>query len=155
MGWVDIKLNVKNINDQLQYYVSTTTYLDDGKIYKENGQDTPLRMSGVEFSLGALFNLTKTSMILTKTVTGEYEVKDSDKFTYYVQNSKGEYFDINGRNKGTTKTGIQVKNGERVVVIKLIEELNTGKTLSLERIFTDTCRKQCYRKFFLRNGTFI
>ncbi|MBR6256989.1 MAG: hypothetical protein IKR23_06365 [Lachnospiraceae bacterium] len=53
-GKVEIELTVKNTNGRLSYTVSSTTYLGDGSVYKQNNN---IEMSGVEFTLGAFFNL--------------------------------------------------------------------------------------------------
>ncbi len=55
-GRIEIHLNVINNNGILEYYVDSKTILGDGTTYKNNSN---VHMSGVEFSLGAFFNLIK------------------------------------------------------------------------------------------------
>ncbi|MBR6210937.1 MAG: hypothetical protein IKQ81_07270, partial [Clostridiales bacterium] len=55
-GWINIHLTVTNKNGFLSYTVSSETRLGDANntVYKKN---TDVSMSGVEFNLGAFFNL--------------------------------------------------------------------------------------------------
>ena len=64
-GYINITLTVRNVENKLQYYVKSTTYLGNQTIYKENKSDTSeagIRMSGIEFSLGAFFVFVKKAL---------------------------------------------------------------------------------------------
>ncbi|MCR4845246.1 MAG: DUF5979 domain-containing protein, partial [Eubacterium sp.] len=128
-GKIDIKLTVRNVSGKFEYYVDTTTYLGDGEIYKENKD---VRMSGVEFSMGAFLNLAETSLVLKKTVTGDCDAAKNATFTYFVQDTNGHYYGTDGKNKGTTETPISIKAGESVE----IKDLPSGKYTVKEDIET-------------------
>ncbi len=61
-GKIEIELLVTNSNGRLSYTVSSRTYLGNGALYKENQN---INMSGVEFTLGAFFNLLSDGPSLT------------------------------------------------------------------------------------------
>gem|GEM_PF-6345678 len=86
-GHVKIKLDVKNDNGTLNYYVTSRTYLDDSENYLYKMNDN-VKMSGVEFTLGAFFNKVQdTGFIdLTKTVEGEVTPEDLANVTFTVKN---------------------------------------------------------------------
>ncbi|MBR4580681.1 MAG: hypothetical protein IKO32_05560, partial [Lachnospiraceae bacterium] len=115
-GKINIELTVKNIGGKLQYFVTSTTYLDNDQVYKTNSN---IRMSGVEFSLGAFFNRTTTSLRLGKTVEGNCDAAKTANYTFYVQDARGNYFDVNGNNKGSVKTPIIITPGQEVTVKNL------------------------------------
>nr|MCR5214259.1 hypothetical protein [Eubacterium sp.] len=115
-GKIDIKLTVKNNKGHLEYYVDTTTYLDDGTVYKENNN---IRMSGIEFSMGPFFNLSTTSLVLKKSVTGDCETAKTATFECYVRDANGNYYDADGKNKGNTKTAISINAGGKVEIKNL------------------------------------
>ncbi|MBP3233227.1 MAG: hypothetical protein J6M65_02205, partial [Eubacterium sp.] len=87
-GYINIILNVKNEEGSLAYYVLTETYLDDGSFYKRdadvdddgnfkmNGTEyTPIRMSGVEFSMKSFINRVVTiGKISKQTISGDKEL---------------------------------------------------------------------------------
>ena len=120
-GWMDIQLTVVNNNDKLEYYVKTWTYLPGGQLYKVN-QDTNdargLRMSGVEFSMGAFLNKTDASLMLRKTVKGGSEDAQEAIYCFYVQDEAGNYYDKNG-NQLSTKAGIAIEGNTTLVINNL------------------------------------
>lgn len=70
-GKVEIKLHVKNTSGRLSYTVSSKTYLGNGALYKENKN---VDMSGVEFTLGAFFNLLKEGPSYTDLLISKVDV---------------------------------------------------------------------------------
>ncbi|MBR1471594.1 MAG: hypothetical protein IJ600_08135, partial [Lachnospiraceae bacterium] len=72
-GKITVHLKVTNDNGVFHYTVDSQTTLDDGQVYKNN---SAVNMSGVEFNLGAFFNLVKngTSVDLSKTNVGGEEL---------------------------------------------------------------------------------
>ncbi|SCW69538.1 hypothetical protein SAMN02910456_02646, partial [Ruminococcaceae bacterium YRB3002] len=117
-GYINIELTVKNVAGKLQFYATTNTYLgDDAHTLYKNNDD--IRVSGVEFSMGAFFNKTDTSLLLKKTVTGDNDDAKTADYTFYVQDESFNYYDADGNNNGQLKTGITVKAGETVEVDNL------------------------------------
>ena len=75
-----------------------------------------MRMSGVEFSLGAFFNRVETSLEIKKTVEG---YTTTDPFYAYIQGSDGSYYDENGNNKGSNPYKIELIPDEIVKIKNL------------------------------------
>ncbi|MBP0954171.1 MAG: hypothetical protein J6M90_00850, partial [Oscillospiraceae bacterium] len=62
-GHIEIKLDVKNENGTLTYVVSSETFLDDTEEKKLYAYNKDVTMSGVEFTLGAFFNVVDNEQI--------------------------------------------------------------------------------------------
>ncbi len=139
-GKIEIKLVVSNKNNQLSYTVSSTTYLGDGTKYKENKD---INMSGVEFTLGAFFNLLSEAPVYAdlniskKNVAGEELEGATLKLIGKDESGNDIVFDLtnvklgkgaSGKNTGTSTEIVFVSGSEPT----LIKNLPDGEYTLLE-----------------------
>ena len=152
-GHVKIKLDVKNDNGTLNYYVTSRTYLDDSENYLYKVNDN-VKMSGVEFTLGAFFNKVQdTGFIdLTKTVEGEVTPEDLANVTFTVKNgdevvaafSLGEDFESVGESENVVY---------RLKADKLLEvPIGEGYVYTVEESGYNVNGKECAVSYTIGSG---
>ena len=125
-GEIDIKLVVtKNSDGSMNFDVSSWYYLskedkDSNKVYKEN---TNVKMSDVEFSLGGFYNQVTDevgTLKITKMVTGDLDstTKAEKEFKITVTNDSNKYINASGA-AVSTDPGLKIKAGETLTISDL------------------------------------
>ncbi|MBR4494885.1 MAG: hypothetical protein IKP14_09265, partial [Clostridiales bacterium] len=119
-GFINIRLKVESDADgNLSYFVQSYTQNGDGSDYSRNGtwdgdDDSDwVPMAGVRFDLGGFYNEVDTnSLVITKTVGGDYNTVVDDTFSFYVYSvdtsGARTYYKENGESNGSTAYPIDV-----------------------------------------------